>query len=147
MISENCKLGNSVRKKWRTAVPLWPDCAQKAPPGRPGACPRVPRELHGSAKASLIVEEKWTQAKNMVCLSNLSSKNKNISENDALANALGHMWRTYQPLWSTWAWRARPGRPGERPGAPRERPGGTKKSYSRLVNGRTSKIKKIIQKT
>ena len=63
MISENHELGNSVRKKWRTSVPLWPDCAQKAPQGRPGACPRVPRELHGSAKASLIAIEKWTQAK------------------------------------------------------------------------------------
>ena len=64
MISENHELGNSVRKKWHTAVPLWPDCAQKATPGRPGACPRVPWELHGSANASLIAIEKWTQANN-----------------------------------------------------------------------------------
>ena len=64
MISKNHELGDSVHKKWRTAVPLWPDCAQKATPGRPGACPRVPWELHGSAKAGLIAMEKWTQANN-----------------------------------------------------------------------------------
>ena len=63
MISENHELGNSVRKSG-TPEPLWPDCAQNAAPGRPGACPRVPRKLHGRAKASLIAMEKWTQAKN-----------------------------------------------------------------------------------
>ena len=112
----------------RTYHPLWPTWAWRVRPGCPGARPGASRERFGSVrdrsgsvKTALLAMEKWTQAKNMDCLSNLSSTNEHISENDTLANALGQMGRTYQPLWPTWAWRVRPGRPGARPGASRER--------------------------
>ena len=69
----NNKLGNAFRKKCRTAVPLWPDGARKAPPGCPGAHPRALRERlgsvrehPGSVRASLLGEENWARAKNMI---------------------------------------------------------------------------------
>ena len=79
IISENYKLDNSFCKKWRTPVLLWPDSARRAPPGQPRARLGAPRECfgsvrnrHGSVQTSLIVEENWTHAKILVCLSNLS---------------------------------------------------------------------------
>ena len=64
IVSENHELDNGVRKKWRTAVPLWPDCARKAPLERPGARPGTPWERHGSVKASLTAMDNWTHTKN-----------------------------------------------------------------------------------
>ena len=52
MISENHKLGNSVRKKWRTAVPLWPEWALELPQWRPGARPEPSWERFGSVWAT-----------------------------------------------------------------------------------------------
>ena len=68
----------------RTDVPLWPTWAREAPPGRLGERSGASRERFGSVrersssvKTTLLAMEKWAQAKNMVCLSNLSSKNEN----------------------------------------------------------------------
>ena len=81
----NNKLGNAFRKKWRTAVPLWPDGARKAPPGCPGARPRALRERlgsvrehPGSVRASLIGEENWARAKNVIFFLTLLAKLENI---------------------------------------------------------------------
>ena len=62
-ISKNHELDEGFRRKWRTAVPLWPHCALKAPPGRPKACPGAPRERPESVRARLIVENNWTHPK------------------------------------------------------------------------------------
>ena len=133
----NNKLSNAFRKKWRTAVPLWPDGARKAPPGCPGARPRALRERlgsvrehPGSVRASLIGEESWARAKNVIFFLTLLAKLENISEMHGIGNSSRKKWRTAVPLWPDWAWRTPPGRPRERPGASRERPSGEKQSHS-----------------
>ena len=148
------KLGNAFRKKWRTAVPPRPDGARKAPPRCPGARPRALRERlgsvrehPGSVRASLIGEENWARAKDVIIFLTLLAKLENISEMHGIGNSSRQKWRTAVPLWPDWAWRTPPGRPRERPGASRERPSGEKKSYSLWRNGRTQKNAKKHLKT
>ena len=64
-ISENHELDNGVRKKWRTAEPLGPACARRAPPGRPGAPPGATRERPGGARADRIAMDNWRHAKKL----------------------------------------------------------------------------------
>ena len=128
------KLGNAFRKKWRTAVPPRPDGARKAPPRCPGARPRAfrehlgsVREHPGSVRASLIGEENWARAKDVLCFLTLLAKLKKNWEMRGIGNGSRQKWRTAVPLWPDWAWRTPPGRLTERPGASRERPSGEKK--------------------
>ena len=134
IISENYKLDNSFCKKWRTAVPLWPEWALEPPQWRPGARPGPSwerfgsvRERPGSARADPIAMEKWARAKNHKKHPKTFSKIKNISENDQLDDDCGNMRRTDMPLWPDWLWRAPPGQPRARPGASRERFGSVRK--------------------
>ena len=45
-------IGNSSRKKWRTAVPLWQDWAWRTPPGQPRERPVASRERPSGVKKS-----------------------------------------------------------------------------------------------
>ena len=49
-VSENDARNNKFGNMRRTAGPLWPEGAQKVPPGRPGVRPRASRERSGSVR-------------------------------------------------------------------------------------------------
>ena len=131
---ENVLLDDIFCKKWRTPVPLWPDCAQTAPPGQPRARPGASREWFGSvrghscsAKTPLHAMDKWTRTKYHQQITQTVTKKHFFQKTTLVEPPFRKKWRTPEPLWPDCARKAPTGCPGTRPGAPRERPSSVKK--------------------